>query len=292
MSKFKERREKERQPSKNIVVMYHANCSDGFGGAYSAWKKFGNKAEYIAVKHQEPPPSGLKNKEIYTIDFTYPLNYTKKLIKENRRVTAIDHHVSAKAVTEITENHSYALNNSGSVLAWKYFHPQKPVPKLLKHIEDMDLWKFKLPYTKEIFVFMDLYDFEFKTWDKLVRNFEKPVFRKKYIEEGKVVLRHENKLVERLVANNAEEVVFEGQRTLAINSPNFQSQIGSALYKEFPPMAIVWHYRADKISVSLRSDGSVDVSKMAAKYDGGGHRASAAFKIDFKAKLPWRVVKK
>lgn len=273
-----------------IVILYHGSCSDGFGGAYAAWKKFGNKAEYIPLKHQEPPPPGLKGKEIYTIDFTYPLNYTKELIKNNKRVTAIDHHVSVKEVTEITQDYSYALNNSGSVLAWKYFHPGKPVPLLLRHIEDMDLWKFKMADTKAVFAFMDLYDFDFKIWDRLVKDFEKPALRKKYLAEGKIALRHENKLVEKLVANNAEEVVFEGIKTLSLNSPSFQSQIGHALYTKMPPMGIIWHAQEGKIKVSLRSDGGVDVSKLAAKYGGGGHKGSAAFKIPLKAKLPWKNI--
>ena len=32
------------EPLKNIVVIYHADCRDGFGAAYAAWKKFGDRA--------------------------------------------------------------------------------------------------------------------------------------------------------------------------------------------------------------------------------------------------------
>src|SRR3989344_3599696 len=80
MTKFLERREKSRKISKDIVVLYHSNCTDGFGGAWAAWKKFGDKAEYIGVIHQTPVPKGLKNKCIYSVDFTYPEPIVKKLI--------------------------------------------------------------------------------------------------------------------------------------------------------------------------------------------------------------------
>ena len=40
----------------NISVLYHADCPDGFGGAYAAWKKFGDTAEYIPVKYGRTPP--------------------------------------------------------------------------------------------------------------------------------------------------------------------------------------------------------------------------------------------
>src|SRR3989344_3757446 len=41
---------------KKIAVLYHGGCPDGFGGAYAAWKKFGNMAEYIPLKHGKPAP--------------------------------------------------------------------------------------------------------------------------------------------------------------------------------------------------------------------------------------------
>ena len=33
------------EPSSVNVVIYHANCNDGFGAAYSAGKLLGNRAE-------------------------------------------------------------------------------------------------------------------------------------------------------------------------------------------------------------------------------------------------------
>jgi len=39
--------------NKEIVVLYHANCLDGFGAAYAAWKKFGDTADYIPVQYGE-----------------------------------------------------------------------------------------------------------------------------------------------------------------------------------------------------------------------------------------------
>ena len=32
---------------KDIVVIYHAHCQDGFGSAYAAYQKFGDTATYI-----------------------------------------------------------------------------------------------------------------------------------------------------------------------------------------------------------------------------------------------------
>lgn len=271
---------------KDIVILYHASCSDGFSGAWAAWKKFGSQADYIAVSHQMPPPQ-LRNKEIYLIDFTYPLKMTKMLIQENKQIISIDHHLTAEEAVKATKEYSYSLENSGSVLAWKYFHPAEPIPMLLKYVEDMDLWRFRLPHSREIFAYLDIFDFTFEIWDKIYADLERPENRKKYIENGSVLLKFEEKSVGELV-NNAELVEFAGYRTLAVNSPIYESQIGAVLVKKMPPIGIIWSRKKNKIGVSLRSDGKTDVSAIARKFGGGGHKAAAGFVIGVNEQLPWK----
>ena len=33
--------------TKDIVIFYHKECQDGFSGAWVAWKKFGESADYV-----------------------------------------------------------------------------------------------------------------------------------------------------------------------------------------------------------------------------------------------------
>ena len=65
MDKFLEKSENLKKLTKNIVILYHGDCPDGFGAAWASWKKFGDGAEYIGVHHGDNPPDGLKDKEIY-----------------------------------------------------------------------------------------------------------------------------------------------------------------------------------------------------------------------------------
>ena len=276
---------------KPIVVIYHAQCSDGFGGAWAAWKKFGNKADYIPVYYHNPPPKELKNKEVYMIDFTYNAPVIKKLMKENKRVTSIDHHESQEGATKITEKYLYSVNNSGSVLAWKYFHPGVRVPKLLSHIEDGDLWRFKISHTKEVYAALSIKNKDFKTWDVLARDMENPAKRKKIIADGSLLLRGEEALV-KYIAKNREVVELAGYRALAVNSPVFSSELGHLLDKD-APLAIIWSQRNSRVKVSLRSRGRVDVSKVAKKFeDGGGHRNAAGFSFRASDPLPWKLIVK
>lgn len=276
--------------NRSTVILYHQDCTDGFAAAWAAWKKFKNKAEYIAVAHNHSLPPGLHNKTIYTLDFTYDEATTKTLIATNRQVTSIDHHITRENVIKSTKDYSYSLDRSGSVLAWNYFHPHTPVPRLLLHVEDIDLWKFKLPHTRAILTFVSLYDFNFKVWNRLVRNFENQRLRGQYIKKGELVLTYEQKIIDDIVSNNPVEVEFAGYRTLAVSSPKFISEIGHELSKKLPPIAIVWRQKDGEIKVSLRSDGTVDVAKIAERFGGGGHKAASGFTFPLTKALPWKII--
>lgn len=276
---------------KKIKILYHAKCSDGFGGAWSAWKKFGSRADYIPVKHNFLPPAGLKDKEIYMIDFTYPRQITEKLMRENTRVTSIDHHISTKPVAEITHDYSYALNRSGSVLAWRYFHPGLKVPMLLRYIEDGDLWKFKIPHTAAIYAVLETIKSDFKSWSKFAEKLENAKDRKKIIEQEEMFLRYEKGLIKKIVSK-ATLVKFVGYKIFAVNSSEFRSQLGHLLVKKLPPIGIVWSEQDGRVNVSLRSNGKADVSKIAAKFGGGGHRAASGFSLPSISRIPWKILGK
>jgi oligoribonuclease NrnB/cAMP/cGMP phosphodiesterase (DHH superfamily) len=275
---------------KSIVVLYHSNCPDGFSAAWAAWKKFGNKVSYIPVEPQTLPKTKIKNSEVYIIDSSYPKTFIQKLLKNKNFVTIIDHHISAREDAKNASQWHFDLNHSGSVLAWQYFHPDKRLPKLLRYIEDVDLWRFKLPHTEEILAGIQFLDQNFKTWEKLVRDFEKQKTFKKYIAEGGIILRYENEVIRRIISR-AGVVAFAGSKVLAVNSPILNSEIGHILSKKKPPFSIIWYQSRDKIHISLRSNGKVDVSKIAKRFGGGGHKAAAAFSIPLNKKLPWKIIK-
>ncbi|MDP3998984.1 MAG: DHHA1 domain-containing protein [bacterium] len=282
---------KAQKAKKSIVILHDGDCSDGFGGAWAAWKIFGNKADYIGVKHDNPPPQGLKNKTIYLIDFTYTEPIIRRFLRDNKLVTAIDHHATAERAAKLTQDYLFDNSHSGCALAWKYFHPTKPLPVLLKHIEAVDLWRF-LPDSAALFAYLNLFSQDFKIWDKIIRDAENPKKLKGFIEKGKIVLRYEDKRVQNLVQKNSELVKFAGYKTLAVNSANWPSQVGNELVKKLPPIGIIWSRRDNKIIVSLRSDRSVDVGKLAKRFGGGGHPGSSGFSLPGNAKLPWTPIKK
>lgn len=270
------------------IILYHAKCRDGFSAAWAAWKKFGNKAEYIGLEHHLPLPEGFKGKTIYFLDYAPSEAEMTQLLAENERVIILDHHVSQEKEIKMASEFVYDNNHSGAVLAWNYFHSGKKTPRFLLHVEDADIWKFKVPGTREILLATENALQDFKTWDRLVREMEDGVKRKKYIEHGKAIREYERALIERIM-EDAELVTFEGHNALAANTPVIISETGNAMVREMKvPVAILWRKQGDKIVVSLRSDGKVDVSQIAKKYGGGGHKSAAGFSFSFGQAFPWK----
>ena len=282
---------------KDIVVIYHRNCLDGFAGAWAAWKALGDRAEYIPATHQAlPDVREFQRKEIYFVDFSYRKEVMDELVRTNRDVIVIDHHKTTENVMPAVSPKSVLdSTHSGSVLAWHYFHSADQVPEVLKYVEDQDLWKWKLPHTEEVATFLATQGFEesrdFTSFDWFAARFEDPEERSRAIAEGAVALRYKESIV-RGIVRRADFISFEGREMLSANTCILSSEIGHALYSEHPPMSLTWYERRDGVRVSLRSDGSVDVSDIAQKYGGGGHRAAAAFKVDLYKPLPWRYLER
>jgi oligoribonuclease NrnB/cAMP/cGMP phosphodiesterase (DHH superfamily) len=283
--------------TKDIVVVYHGMCRDGFTAAWAAWKKFGDSAEYIPVvwtNQSEQVPS-LKDKDVYFLDYCPLQEKLDHVVKDNKSVHVIDHHVSRETVIKSLPDSVYDINHSGAVLAWKYFHPGKPVPQICLYVEDSDIWNWKIPHSADVLSLIDLQgDYDFQTWDSIAADLEDPARRAVYEEKGNLLSLFRQRVVSGIIREHVELVNFEGYEVYAVNGPRFfKSEIGNELAKAKPPFGIVWSYTTDEISVSLRAiKGEFDLIPIAAKYGGGGHKAAANFRLPLGAPLPWKILNK
>jgi len=280
---------------KKIIVFYHKNCPDGFGAAWATWKKFGTKADYIALGYEDPVSfKDVKNKTIYLVDFSFSPKNIEDLKKRGNEVIMIDHHISAQESFKVSSGGIYDMKHSGAVLTWIYFFPEKKVPLLLKYIEDQDLWNFKLPDTEKIIINTKLDNFDFKFWNKLERDFENKKKINQFKKEGEILLSYRDKMIDNLVDKKTYFVKFEGIKAPVINF-SFRpatSSLAHILYTKYPPMAIIWHEVGNLRKFSLRSNGKVDVSKIAKKFGGGGHKKASGFDMPIEKPFPWKIIKK
>ena len=200
------------EPSSVNCVIYHADCTDGFGSAYSAWKLLGNRAEYYPCKHGQEPPD-VKGKNVVILDFSFSNTITKKMIEEANDLMVIDHHKSAVVELHDISNTIFDMSKSGATLAWDFFHPGKEAPKFIQYITDRDLWKWELPYSKEFSAAFDMVPFEFEEFEK----FEDDSVFDDAVKRGSYILAY-SKTVIKKVCDKASKRNYGDYDVMVVNS--------------------------------------------------------------------------
>jgi len=264
-------------------LLYHAHCPDGFGAAWAAWTRLGDDARYFPVSFDEPLPTMDEGSRVVIADFSYPKDVLLDLASKMNEVIVLDHHRSAARnlsglpSLEAVERGESALgvrfdmDKSGAVLAWEFFHPQEAVPELLRYVEDKDLWRFRLDDSRAVSAALSSYPKRFELWQGLRLDELK--------REGKVLLRLLDRWVKRLVASAYWREVG-GYRVPVVNTPMLGSDVGNRLCQTHPeaPFAACYSDHDEHTRHwELRSIGTFDVSEVAQRLGGGGHRNASGF---------------
>ena len=263
------------EPTSIDTVIYHADCSDGFGAAYAAWKLLGNRADYYACKHGKPPPD-VTDKVVAILDFSFDNATTKQMIEDAAGLIVIDHHKSAMVELHDISNTIFDMTKSGAILSWEFFHPGKESPKFIEYIQDRDIWKWELPYSREFAAAFDMVPFDFEEFEK----FEDDSVFDDAVKRGSYILAYSKSVVKK-VCEKASTRKYKGLDVLVVNSCHWISEIGARLAPDCD-FAMIWYYDHDDkiIKVSLRSfHDAVDVSELAKEFGGGGHRKAAGFQM-------------
>ncbi|MGH7608812.1 MAG: DHH family phosphoesterase [Candidatus Dormibacteria bacterium] len=257
------------QPSQaRPLVVYHGDCPDGFGAAFAAWKRYGDDADYVPVNHGDPPPKA-GGRHLLIADFAYDRATTERLAEASASMVVLDHHRSAAAELEGLPYCVFDMDRSGAVMAWQYLHTE-PIPALLRYVQDRDLWRNRLPESEEVSAALRAHAFDFNTWDA--------IDVEQLRVEGRALLRYQRRMIERIAAH-AAPVEILGTVVPTVNSPVLQSELGDLLAAGHPFAGVWWQGADDSARWSLRSTpGGADVSLIAARYGGGGHRTAAGFK--------------
>lgn len=298
------------------LVIYHADCLDGLGAAWSAFCKLGEHARYIPARHGDEFPAFEPGTTIYILDFSYSPEQLLMAAEQAGQIILIDHHITAMEQCEaffykncsgelfaskpsavlsaseakpqpLPENLSlhFDMKRSGCVLAWQYFFPELQPPTILLHIEDRDLWLFKLAGTREIT--SALYERMPMTLPEMGA-----IDLDELLEIGRIYVDFQQKIVKRL-AKIAHPISLNGQKGLAVNAPSsFSSELGHVLAEKSGTFGLTYQYdgRKQKWQFSLRSIGDYDVGHLAQAFGGGGHKNAAGFVLDDNPFIAGKVV--
>lgn len=264
------------------LIIYHGNCVDGFGAAWAARQQYPD-AEFYAGKYQEPPPD-VTGKYVYMLDFSYKRDVTRQMAKQAKQIIIIDHHKSAEQDLRIDPNDLipgvevfFDMNKSGAMLAWEFFNINKPVPELIKYIQDRDLWRHELPNTHEVSAALFSYSYDFDVWDGLMLGTNSIAA---LVEEGRGILRKQKKDLEELLPQTKRPMFIGGYSVYGANLPyQFSSEAGHILAEGMPFGATYFDTpEGRQFSLRSREDG-IDVSEIAKQYGGGGHKHAAGFRV-------------
>lgn len=260
-------------------IIYHANCNDGFCAAWVAWRKFGDEAIYTAASYGDNPPD-VTGQEVYILDFSYPLATIRKMQAKAESILILDHHKTAQADLEplVAEGIAqFDMERSGAMMAWDHFFPMDPAPWIVAAVQDRDLWRWKLPSSREINADINTWPHGFDFWDEVYRW----KGREQSAAEGEAVCRYIDQYVAEMY-KHARRVSFAGYDNIAVvNAP--PKMISELLNKlaATATFALGWFQGGNgKYYYSLRSIGDFDVSEVAKALGGGGHKNAAGFVAD------------
>lgn len=279
------------------VVLYHGSCADGFGSAFIVWHYYktlnlSNDIIYIPcryLKDGDNVPENIltacQNKNVLMVDFSYKYPQLLILMQLAKSFLILDHHLTAKAdLANIDDDKKiFDLNKSGVGITWEVFHPQKSLPRFLALIQDRDLWRYSLPYTLEFVTVLYTQPQDFILWESYLDDGKVD----QTIAHGRAWLEYQNIITDRLV-DSATYILqeWEGQYIIVVyvNSPEFKSDVGNKLFDKYPlaDFSVVWNYDLYKNNTyfSLRStDDRLDVSAVAKKLGGGGHRNASGLTL-------------
>lgn len=278
----------------NRLVIYHDNCYDGFGAAFTAWKRF-KDGPYVTIYYPaaygQTPIVPYEYEDIFLLDFCYPSKVIQQWLDtpgQIKHITIIDHHKTAlediETLTASLQSDprlhiNFDMNESGASLAWKYFFGYESdinIPDFIHYLRDRDLWKFQLPMSREVSMAMRMYPFDFRAWEKIFDDVER------LKREGVVCRRMTEQQVE-TICKDAEMIPIAGYQIPIVNTSVHFSEIGEYLLEQNPdvPFAGYYYDRNDgKRQWGFRSKGDFDVSEICKKMGGGGHKNAAGFTED------------
>lgn len=299
-----------------VLIAYHADCIDGFTAAWvtaQAMEKEGRDYELLAMDYNEESLellaaslSAVRYSPLYIVDYSVPVDFLTMLsdLHPLMPVIILDHHKTAFEMyvpgMEITpdarwisEERNITIlldnNHSGAAMAWRHFNTAEPMPKLVAYVEDYDLWRFNLgEQTKWVNKLLMQEDKVIANWSHLADIFDDQNLCYQAVNKGFKLQETHNGRVS-AVAEKADRVSICGISGLAVACPReLASDVGhklALLSGTFGAMFIV-DVAGNRVNWSLRSNGDFDVSALAKKYGGGGHKNAGGFETKLFSEVP------
>ena len=276
----------EKNDPRPLVIYHGRNCPDGFAAALAAWLYYEGQAEFLGLDHGDTksvadlPP--LDGRAVYILDFSFSADILRAIEERAVKLVMLDHHKSAADQLSGFECRCgivhFDMHKSGARLAWEFFHPEQPVPDLVRFVEDRDIWIWQYPESAGFLAALDMEPLSFERWNEIAC-FDAMQLAM-YVERGRAMDEKYSKLAAG-IAESSQALIFNGVNGLMVNAPGvFHSTVGDILSSQSGTFALMWSVdKSGIIKVGLRSQRGFNCIPLAESMRGGGHAQACGFKM-------------
>jgi len=222
--------------------------------------------------------------EVIMVDISFQPYDLMKKVADLAKLTWIDHH--ATAIKNYEENKipgSIILKDGigACVLTWQYYFPDENVPAGVRLLGEYDVWNHLDPSCKAFEYGMRVRDTDPKSniWEFIFSNISNLGM---IVDEGDTILLYIENTYKHLAEKYVYEKEIDGLKFLVANNPHRTSDYFDSVWdiRKYDGM-MSYFWTGDCWNVSLyTSKENIDVSKVAEKYGGGGHKKAAGFQVD------------
>lgn len=244
------------------------------------------------------------NEYVYIVDYSIEPDEMRELLTITSNVVWIDHHITAIEKYKDFEHIIPGLRVDGTaacLLTWVYFNRMivggnmyfsflremcNDAPWFTKLIADNDVWQFRYgDDTRYFCTALNSKDLSpmGSVWAKL---YSSPEYTRDMIKEGETMMKFRDGWAAGYMKIGFE-TEFEGHLCYACNLGKCNSDFFKSLPKGKYDIFMPFVFNGDCWNISLYSE-KVDVSEIAKKYGGGGHKGAAGFHwgaLPFKKKV-------
>jgi len=277
----------QKKDEKIQSLCIHHNDADGRASAAIVRMALGPDVWLHEMNYGDSIPLEkiLVSDHIIIVDFSLPKDDMLKLANYHQ-LTWIDHHkTSLDEMANKVDNWPGIrdLNEAACVLTWGYFFPKTKSPLAVRLIGDRDIWRWAEedtgPFNEGLYQ-LDTRPNNDLLWGPLLNDDQSVI--NKIIDDGKILRDARLRGIRRSVRMRGFEVSFEGYRTLAINlrgSGDIGQQVRDLGYEIAYCYVDNFQHESLTTFVTLYSE-TVNVSEIAKKFGGGGHRGAAGFHFE------------
>jgi oligoribonuclease NrnB/cAMP/cGMP phosphodiesterase (DHH superfamily) len=280
-----------------MIVIHHndldGECAAAIANRWSSEnlaREGGSEAvTFIEMDYKKPSPIDQipEGEMVVILDFSFQPEDMKKILKKTENVVWCDHHATAQAFGyDLPGERDFSPKGlSGCELAWKYFFPGAPTPEAVVLLGDYDAWRLnRAPISLQFNEGMKMEDHrpQSQIWDSLFRGSTKI---NDIVGNGRIAIAYRDAYCKALREHHSYETVLDGKTACVLNVAEFGSAAFGDQLQAYP-MCIAFIYDGDQYTVSLYSE-TIDVSVIAKKHGGGGHKGASGFVCD---KLPFKPV--